>query len=63
MLQRSLSCELDAAELGALLADLGEEWEPSQLKDLVTKLDTNRSGFIECSELLRWWESDHLAGI
>ena len=52
-----------AEELGQLLSDLGEDWQQNDLKDLLKKLDTNRSGFIDFNEFLRWWESDHLAGI
>ena len=51
------SGEIDVAEAGALLQDLGQDSSEEGVKNFVNWLDEDRSGKIEFQELLNWFKT------
>ena len=47
---------IDVAELGMLLADLGEKFDEKELDALMDELDSDGSREVEYEEFLRWWQ-------
>ena len=50
---------LDAAELGALCAALGQPLNHDEMEEAVHTLDANRDGKVSYVEFVHWWQQGH----